>query len=144
MIENQLGLRTLRELCDGPSYVLEPAHDVRETGCSPEVLLLQAKFLPDLKPASKYSVFFILFGILTSSVVVGVQDGCDRCCAIRRLDGTFIIPRYNQIRQSSRLCNDVATNTPLKLFRSKPLFGLLSHKRRLFVLRVLQPGMGTS
>jgi hypothetical protein len=45
--KNEPDLRTLGELCDEPSEVLETTYDVCETGCSPEVLLLQAKFLAD-------------------------------------------------------------------------------------------------
>lgn len=47
LYSNYYWLRTLWEFFDSLSNVLEPTHYVAQTGCGPEILLLQAKFLPN-------------------------------------------------------------------------------------------------
>ena len=75
-MRNLLGrahMRTFCELGDRLAHVLEAAHDVREGGGGPEVLLLEAEFFAE------------------GGVVVWVEDGGDGRGRVGGFDGAFVV-----------------------------------------------------
>ena len=81
---------------------------------------------------------------LTGGVIVGVEHRRDRLRTVRRLDRALIVTSYKILDESISAFNVSPALVPLKLCKSNPRFGLLSHNLKLFVVFVSYPGIGTS
>lgn len=102
---------------------------------------LRRSSLPTAVSCEMMAQVYKRFVKLTRSVVVGIQDGSDGCSAVGALNSTFVVASYMTSHSSAQTQKrGKLRHAPLKLFKSNPRFGLLSHSRKLFVFFVAYPG----